>query len=96
MSSTNIDAVFPSLYQFFQSQSLFAPPFHFLRHQQNVCHPAVNHFARQTLATVNMKHFFMNIFASSLFAHKKRKTEPCSSVIYSSNMVTMLTTETSL
>jgi hypothetical protein len=39
----------------------FAPPFQPLRHQRNVCRPAVNRFTRQTLPTANRKHFFTNI-----------------------------------
>jgi hypothetical protein len=50
-----------------------APPFQPLRHQRNFCHQESNFstkLSRQTLPTVNRKHFFMNIFALSPFAHK--------------------------
>jgi hypothetical protein len=46
-------------------------------------------FTRQTLPTVNRKHFFMNVFALSYFAHKKC----CFSVGCSSSMVAILTTK---
>jgi hypothetical protein len=49
----------------------------------------------QTLPDVNRKHFFMNTLHSH-FARKKSTTECCSLVIYSSIMVAILTTETSL
>jgi hypothetical protein len=73
-----------------------SPPFRPLRHQRNICHPVLNRFTRQTLPTVNRKHFFMNILCIGSFAHRKRTTERCSSVAYSWSMVTILTTETSL
>jgi hypothetical protein len=39
----------------------------------------------------------MNIYALSPFTHKKKRTtERCSSVVYPSNTVVILTTETSL
>jgi hypothetical protein len=71
-----------------------ASPFQPLRHQRNFCHPVVNCFTRQTLPTVNMKHFFMNVFIEALYPQKKRTTERCSSVGYFSSMVAILTTET--
>jgi hypothetical protein len=56
----------------------------------------MNRFTRQTLLTVNRKHFFMNIlFIESLCPQKKRTTERCSSTVHSSSMVAILTTETS-
>jgi hypothetical protein len=73
-----------------------APPFQPLRHQRNFCHPAVNRFTRQTLPTVYRKHFFMNIFALSPFAHKKSTSERCSLIVHSSSTVTILTIETNL
>jgi hypothetical protein len=44
-----------------------APPFQTLRHKENFCHPVVNRFTRQTLPTVNRKHFFMNIHCTECF-----------------------------
>jgi hypothetical protein len=38
----------------------------------------MNRFTQQTLATVNSKHFFMNILCIESFAHKKCTTECCS------------------
>jgi hypothetical protein len=73
-----------------------APPFQPLRHQRNVCHPVVNRFTRQTLPTINMKHFLMNILCIESFCPQKRTTVHCSSVVNSSNTVAILTTETSL
>jgi hypothetical protein len=59
--------------------------------------PVVNRFMRQTLPTVNRKHFFMNILCIKSFcSQRKRTTEHCSSVIYFSNTVAILITETSL
>jgi hypothetical protein len=65
ISSTNIDTLVPSLNQCVETPRIevfltSAPPFQPLRHQRNVCHPIVNRFTRQTLPTVNRKHFFMN------------------------------------
>jgi hypothetical protein len=37
-----------------------APPFQPLRHQRNVCDSTVNRFTRQTLSTINRKHFFIS------------------------------------
>jgi hypothetical protein len=37
-----------------------APPFQPLRHQRNAYHPVGNRFTRQTLYTVNRKHFSIN------------------------------------
>jgi hypothetical protein len=70
ISSTNIDTLVPSLYQHRPQDGSFsavvsatsAPPFHILRHQQNIFHPVVNRFTRQSLPTVNRKHFSVNIF----------------------------------
>jgi hypothetical protein len=59
-----------------------APPFQPLRHQRNVCHRVVNRFTRQTLPTVNRKHFFIDILCIEFRAHKKRTTERCSSVVH--------------
>jgi hypothetical protein len=47
-----------------------APPFQ-LRHQRNVCHPVVHRFTRQTLPTVNRKHFLMNILCTESFCPQK-------------------------
>jgi hypothetical protein len=93
ISSANIDTLVPSLYQCVDTRSMLSlftvvsaistPPFQPLRHQRNIYHPVVNHFTRQTLLTINTKHFFMNILC-------------CSLVVKSSNTVAILTTETSL
>jgi hypothetical protein len=72
------------------------PPFQPLHYKRNVCCPVVNRFMRQTLPTVNRKHFFVNILVLSPFGHKYRTTEHCSSVIHSSRAVTNLPTEISL
>jgi hypothetical protein len=48
----------------------FAPPFQ-PRHQRSVFHQFVNRFTRQTLPTVNRKHFFMNILCIESFYQKK-------------------------
>jgi hypothetical protein len=51
----------------------------------------VNCFKRKTLPTVNRKYFFMNILCiESFFFHRKLTTEHCSSLIYSSNTVSIL------
>jgi hypothetical protein len=47
------------------------PPFQPLRHQRNVFHPVVNRFTRQTLLTVNRKHFFMNGFCIEPFCPQR-------------------------
>jgi hypothetical protein len=47
--------------------AISAPPFQPLRHQWNVYHPAVNSFTRQTLPTINKKHFFTNILFTGSF-----------------------------
>jgi hypothetical protein len=70
----------------------YAPPFRPLRHQRNVCHPAVNRFTRQTLPTVDRKHFFMNILCIEYFCpQKKCTTELCPSVVHTSSTFTILT-----
>jgi hypothetical protein len=49
-----------------------APPFPPLRHQRKVCHTTVNRFTWQTLPTVIMNIFFMNIlYIESLCPEKK-------------------------
>jgi hypothetical protein len=48
-----------------------ARPFQLLRHQRNVCQPVVNRFTRQTLSTVNRKHFFMDILCIDTFYPRK-------------------------
>jgi hypothetical protein len=72
-----------------------ALPFQLL-HQRNVYYPVVNRFTRQTLPTVNRKHFFMNILCIVCFCPQKRTKERCSSVAYASSTVANLTTKTSL
>jgi hypothetical protein len=66
ISSANIDTLVPSVRRNPQHRSILtvvsaisSPPFQPLRHQQNVCQPDVNCFTRQTLPTVNRKHFFI-------------------------------------
>jgi hypothetical protein len=41
-----------------------------------------NSFTRQTLPTVNRKHFFMNILCIESFCPQKRTTERCSSLVH--------------
>jgi hypothetical protein len=69
ISSTNIVTLVPSLYQCVETRSIkvfrlvsatSAPPFHHLRLSREFLDPVVNRFTRQTLPTVNRKHFFMN------------------------------------
>jgi hypothetical protein len=77
ISTTNIDALVPSRYQCVETRSIegfftvalatSAPPFQPDRHLRNVFHPVVNRFTRQTLPTVNRKHFFMNILCIESF-----------------------------
>jgi hypothetical protein len=71
-----------------------ALPFQTLRHQWNVCHHVVNRFTRQTLSTINRKHFFMNILCSESFCPQKthNRTLLFGSII--SSTVAILTTET--
>jgi hypothetical protein len=57
--------------------------------------PVVNRFTRQTLPTVNRNISLWISYTLSPFAHKKRTTERCSSVVHSST-VAILTTKTSL
>jgi hypothetical protein len=60
-------------------------------------YPVMNCFMRQTLATVTRKHLFMNILCTKSFLPTKKRTkERCSSVVYSSSTVAILTTETRL
>jgi hypothetical protein len=56
----------------------------------------LNRLTRQTIPTINMKHFFMNILCIESFCPQKRITERCSSVLHSSSTVANLTTKTSL
>jgi hypothetical protein len=71
-----------------------APPFQHLRHQRNVCPPVVSRFMRQTLPTVNRKHFSMNILYIESFYILRVKR--CSLGVQSSSRDANLTTETSL
>jgi hypothetical protein len=73
-----------------------APPIQPLRRQRNVCHPAVNRFTRQTFPTVNRTHFFINILCIESFCPQRSTIKRCSSVVQTSSMVAILTTETSL
>jgi hypothetical protein len=74
----------------------YAPPFQPFRHQRNTFNPVVNRFTRQTLPTINRKHFFTNILFIESSCPQKRTTKLCSSVVQSSSTVDILTTETSL
>jgi hypothetical protein len=70
-------------------------PFQLLRRQRNVCHPVVNRFTRQTLPTINRKHFFMNILCIESFCPQKTHKRTLLFGSISSNTVAILTTETS-
>jgi hypothetical protein len=48
-----------------------APPFQPLRHHRNVGHTVLNRFTRQTLPTVNRKHFFLNILCIYSFCQQQ-------------------------
>jgi hypothetical protein len=106
VSSTNTDTLIPSLYQCVETRSIevfwtvlsatSGPPFQPLRHQRNVFHSVMNLFPLQTLHTVNRKRFFMNILCNGSFCPQKRTEVHCSSVVYSSSTVFILTTKTSL
>jgi hypothetical protein len=69
-----------------------ASSFRSFRHERYICHVSLR-FIWQALPTVNRKHLFMNIFLLSSFAHKNLATERFYSVVHSSSMVTILTTE---
>jgi hypothetical protein len=64
-----------------------ASPFQPLRHQRNSCDAVLKSFTRQTLPTVNRKHFSANIICMEAFCPQIRAIERCSSVIYSSSTV---------
>jgi hypothetical protein len=53
-------------------------------------------FMRQTLPTVDRKHFFMNIFCIDSFCPQKTHNRTLLSGVYSFGMVSILTTEISL
>jgi hypothetical protein len=96
-TQTNINTLVPSLYQCVEtfsievfwllSESLLRQGDLVGQHLlSNVLReflvPVVNRFTRQTLPTVNRKHFFMNIlFIESFCPQKKRTPERCSSVV---------------
>jgi hypothetical protein len=71
------------------SQPLPHLRFNFFFHLRNVCHAVVNRFTRQTLPTVNRKHFFMNVLSiESLCPQKRKRTaERCSLVVHISSTV---------
>jgi hypothetical protein len=89
ISSTNADTLVPSLYQSVETSSIevFRLLSQTLPHlsldliviRETFLDPVVNRFTRQTLPTINRKHFFMVSFALSPFAHKKGTTERCHS-----------------
>jgi hypothetical protein len=56
----------------------------------------VKRFMRQTLPTVNRRHFVNNIVCTESFCPQKRTTERRSSVVHSPSTVAIFTTETSL
>jgi hypothetical protein len=58
--------------------------------------PVMTVLREKTLLTVNRKYLFMNILCTVSFCPQKRTTERCSSVVYFSSTVVILTTETSL
>jgi hypothetical protein len=61
-----------------------ATPFQPLRHQRNVCDPAVNRSTRRTLPTVNRKHSFMNILCiESSCPQKTNAKQNAASRLYS-------------
>jgi hypothetical protein len=65
------------------SQPLSHLRFNLFHHQRNVCHPAVNRFTRQTLPTVNRKHFFMNILCIEPFCPQKNAQQNAALRYYS-------------
>jgi hypothetical protein len=82
--STNSDTLAPSLYQCVETRGtyvfgLLSHPLPHLRFNPFVISemfvtfldPAVNRFTRQTLPTVNRKHFFMNILCTESFCPQK-------------------------
>jgi hypothetical protein len=84
MSPSNIDTLVPSFYHWFETRSievfwLLSRPLSHLCFNLFVTSeifatffdPVVNSLTRQTLPTVNRKHFFMNILCIESFAHKK-------------------------
>jgi hypothetical protein len=86
--STNIDTLVPSLYHFVEIRSIevFRLLFQLLPHlrfslfviSETVAaflDQVVNRFTRQTLLTVNMKYFFMNILCLESFCPQKRTKE---------------------
>jgi hypothetical protein len=80
-----IDTVVPSLYQHVEVFWLLSQPLpHLCNFQMSLrefLNPVVNHFTWQTLPTVNMKHFFINILCIESCCPQKRTTERCSSVV---------------
>jgi hypothetical protein len=108
--STNIDTLVLSLYQYVETESVEVfwllsqtlPHLHFnllvISEIYVTFHDAaVNRFTRQTFSIVNRKYIFMNILCIESFCQQKKPTtERCSSVVYFSNTVAILTTETSL
>jgi hypothetical protein len=109
ISSTNIDALVPSLYQCAKTRSIevfftavsdtSAPPSQPLRLQRSFAtflDQVVNRFRRKTLPTSNNKYFFMSILCIESFRPQKRTSERYCSVLNSSSTVAILTTETSL
>jgi hypothetical protein len=79
ISSTNIDKLVTSLYHCVETRSIEVVLCYLSHFRTSAstpssaknCRPIVNSFMRQILPTVNKKHFFVNIFALSPFAHNK-------------------------
>jgi hypothetical protein len=109
ISSTNIDTLVPSLYQWVETRRtevycLLSQPFlhfHFnlfviTKKIPTFLDPSVNRFTRQTLPTVNRKYFLWIPLHWVLLPTKKRTTERYSWVVHSWSKVAILTTGTSL
>jgi hypothetical protein len=80
LSSSIIETLVPSLSQCSETRNTEV----FWLLSQPLPHLVGHHLwlTRQTLPTVNRKHFFMNILCIESFCSQKRTTERCSSVVY--------------
>jgi hypothetical protein len=108
ISSTNISTPFLPFYHCVETRSikfwLLSEPLPHLRFKLFVISekfatflvPVVGRFTRQTFPTVNRKHLIMNTLNIESFAHKKRTTGLCSSVLHSSSTVAILTPKPNL
>jgi hypothetical protein len=89
ISSTNIDILVPSLYDCVETRNVEVFSVLSQPHAQlylKISSSAkrllpVNRFTRQTLPTVNRKHFFINILCIEPFCPQKITTYRCSSVV---------------